>query len=59
MAESLTKDDQPRRVPLLARWRGPDTKEAARKRTEMTARLSKECGWAKPIIKLPMKDRQS
>jgi hypothetical protein len=41
-----------KRVSLTPRYRGPQTKRSERLRVEMIAKLSEECGWAKPVVKL-------
>lgn len=41
-----------KRVPVTPRFRGPQTKRTERLRVEMIAKLSKECGWQRPIVKL-------
>lgn len=46
-----------KRVCVTARYRGPQTKRFENLRIAMIAKLSEECGWAKPIVKLP-KDKQ-
>jgi hypothetical protein len=62
---ALLRDDQPhgvlllesggpmKRVPVTPRYRGPQTKRSERLRVEMLAKLSEECGWGKPVVKLP------
>jgi hypothetical protein len=47
-----------KRVPVSPRYRGPQTKRSERLRVEMLAKLSEECGWQKPLIKLPEEGKQ-
>jgi hypothetical protein len=47
-----------KRVPVSPRYRGPQTKRSERLRVEMLAKLSIECGWQKPLIKLPKEGKQ-
>ncbi|WP_160195437.1 hypothetical protein [Microvirga sp. BSC39] len=47
-----------KRVSLTPSHRGPETKRAERKRVEMIAELSKHCGWAKPVVKIPKDKHQ-
>jgi hypothetical protein len=47
-----------KRVLISPRFRGPQTKRSERLRVEMIAKLSEECGWAKPVVKLPKDKHQ-
>jgi len=42
-----------KQVVLTPRWRGPETKRIARLKATTTARLCKELGRPKPILRLP------
>jgi hypothetical protein len=45
-----------KRIPLLRKWRGPETKRDFTLKAKTTAKLSQECGWQKPLIKQPIKE---
>jgi hypothetical protein len=47
-----------KRVPLLPKWRGPETKRDFTLKARTTAALSKHCGWAKPLVRLPKGDQR-
>jgi hypothetical protein len=47
-----------KRVPVTPRFRGPQTKRSERLRVEMIAKLSEECGWQKPLVKVAGKENQ-
>jgi len=47
-----------KRVPVTPRYRGPQTKRSERIPVEMIAKLSEECGWQKPLVKLAGKEKQ-
>lgn len=46
-----------KRVVINLRWEGPETKRLARLKATTTARLCKELGRPKPILKLPKENR--
>lgn len=45
-----------KRVPVTPRFRGPQTKRSERLRVEMIAKLSKECGSQRPLVKVAGKE---
>ena len=45
-------------VVINPRWRGPLTKRAERVRVETTARLCRELGRDKPVIRLPKENQK-
>lgn len=47
-----------KQVVITPRWRGPQTKRAERLRIEKIAQLSEQCGWQKPLLKLPKDKHQ-
>jgi hypothetical protein len=47
-----------KQVVITPRYRGPQTKRAARLKIETTSRLCKELGLPKPILKLPKDKHQ-
>jgi hypothetical protein len=47
-----------KRATVTFRGRGPITRYADRLKAKTTARLSRECGWQKPLIKLPKEGKQ-
>jgi hypothetical protein len=55
---SLPGGEAVKRATVTFRGRGPITRYADRLKAKTTAKLSQECGWQKPLIKLPKEGKQ-
>lgn len=47
-----------KQVVITPRFRGPQTKRSERLRIQKISELSEQCGWQKPLVKLPKDKHQ-